>query len=85
MTTTALNPRTYLMPNFLPLFFFFPLSLSLIMTKDNLEDIRIEGYNALLTPDYVKEEFPVVNVYSYHVVNMSSPILYSLICQERQF
>lgn len=30
------------------------------MTKDILEDIRIEGYNALLTPQYVKEEFPVV-------------------------
>jgi 3-deoxy-7-phosphoheptulonate synthase len=25
-----------------------------------MDDLRIKGYNALLTPNYVKEEFPIV-------------------------
>ncbi|CAO3675934.1 3-deoxy-7-phosphoheptulonate synthase [Rhizopus azygosporus] len=29
------------------------------MTKSMTEDLRIQGYNALLTPVYVKEEFPM--------------------------
>ncbi|CEP16156.1 hypothetical protein [Parasitella parasitica] len=29
------------------------------MTRDLIEDYRIQGYNALLTPTYVKEEFPI--------------------------
>ncbi|KAI8636837.1 3-deoxy-7-phosphoheptulonate synthase [Parasitella parasitica] len=28
------------------------------MTRDLIEDSRIQGYNSLLTPTYVKEEFP---------------------------
>ncbi|OBZ89735.1 putative phospho-2-dehydro-3-deoxyheptonate aldolase [Choanephora cucurbitarum] len=32
------------------------------MTKDLTDDLRITGYNALLTPDYVKEEFPLSEV-----------------------
>lgn len=39
-------------------FFFFPSSLK--MTKDQIDDIRIQGFNALLTPSFVKEEFPLV-------------------------
>lgn len=31
------------------------------MTKENMDDLRIKGYNALLTPNYVKEEFPLVS------------------------
>ena len=31
------------------------------MTKDLTDDLRVTGYNALLTPNYVKEEFPLVN------------------------
>ncbi|KAK4516725.1 uncharacterized protein ATC70_011703 [Mucor velutinosus] len=29
------------------------------MTKDQIDDIRITGYNSLLTPSYVKEEFQI--------------------------
>ncbi|KAI9477742.1 MAG: 3-deoxy-7-phosphoheptulonate synthase [Benjaminiella poitrasii] len=28
------------------------------MTKSGLDDLRVKGYNALLAPNYVKEEFP---------------------------
>jgi hypothetical protein len=31
------------------------------MTKSVMEDIRVKGYNALLPPNYVKEEFPLVS------------------------
>ncbi|KAG1374591.1 hypothetical protein G6F61_009193 [Rhizopus arrhizus] len=29
------------------------------MTKSSTDDLRIQGYNALLTPNYIKEEFPL--------------------------
>ncbi|KAG1450287.1 hypothetical protein G6F46_010570 [Rhizopus delemar] len=29
------------------------------MTKSPTDDLRIQGYNALLTPNYIKEEFPL--------------------------
>ncbi|KAI7907446.1 3-deoxy-7-phosphoheptulonate synthase [Cokeromyces recurvatus] len=32
------------------------------MTKSSLEDLRITGYNALLSPNYIKEEFPISEV-----------------------
>lgn len=31
------------------------------MTKSTTDDLRIQGYNALLAPNYVKEEFPSVS------------------------
>lgn len=29
-----------------------------------MDDLRIKGYNALLTPSYIKEEFPVASNYT---------------------
>ncbi|KAG1468647.1 hypothetical protein G6F56_003711 [Rhizopus delemar] len=31
------------------------------MTKSLTDDLRVQGYNALLAPNYVKEEFPMTN------------------------
>lgn len=27
-----------------------------------MDDLRVKGYNALLTPNYVREEFPVASI-----------------------
>jgi hypothetical protein len=54
------------------------------MTKSIVEDIRIKGYNALLTPNYVKEEFPLVSLHLFAKKNLYTKFAYSRIYQKRQ-
>jgi hypothetical protein len=34
-----------------------------------MEDVRITGYNALLTPAFLQEEFPAVRILSFDLRN----------------
>jgi hypothetical protein len=34
-----------------------------------MEDLRVTGYNALLTPSFIQEEFPAVSITAWFILN----------------